>query len=236
MNMSFLSNVEIEALLTGANPPIKGIDGEVKAAGHQSALEAASIRLRVGRIFQLERAHDDRNHLVEQKGDTIIKEGGVVLVLTKEEMSFGPDIGGLMTPKSGGMAERGILITNTGHVDPGYKGHLRFVVINMGHEPFSLRIGDIVAKLLIFRMSMPSKPDWLEMHEPIPEPDTAAIKSLGYDFLNIEKRAAMIAETKAKEVAKDIMIQFGIPSFIFATVAACLLGVISVAITFAVGR
>lgn len=234
--MSILSNVEIQALLEGENPPIRGVAGELRADAHNSALEAASIRLRVGTIFQLDRDIDDKNKLIKQPGDTIIKEGGVVLVLTAEEIDFDANIAGIMTPKSGGMAERGILITNTGHVDPGYKGFLRFVVINMGHEPFCLRKGDIIAKLMMFKLAISAKPTWSDMHDPISAPDSQSVRPLGYDFLNIERRAAVIAEQKAKDVAKDIMIQFGIPAFVFGTLGACLLGVVTVAITFAVGK
>jgi dCTP deaminase len=234
--MSFLTNTEIETLLKGSEPPVLGIEGSTSVAAHESALEAASVRLKVGKIFQLDKNSESKNILTERLDETIIKEGGVVLVLTAEKMNLSSDLMGLVTPKSGGMAERGILITNTGHVDPGYKGNLRFVVINMGHEPFCLRVNDVIAKLMLYQLNQPANPDWSAMHSPIPVPTAQSARSLGYDFLNIETRASQIAEQKAKEVVNNILLSYGIPGFLLSTALACLLGVLSVAITYALTK
>ena len=52
-----------------------------------------------------------------------------------------------MFPKSGGVADRGILITNVGYIDPGYSGKLRYAIINMGNAQFTLRKGDFLGSV-----------------------------------------------------------------------------------------
>lgn len=177
--MSLLSNQELARHLTGPNALVTGIEGPIDPTAPNSALEAASLRLHAGRMYHLKRSGGGRNEFVESDSQLILKEGGVAFVLTKEVMNFDARHAGIMTPKSGGIAERGILITNTGHVDPGFKGPLRYAIINMGHEPFSLRAGDVITKLMIFRLETPAQPDWSGLHPPIQQPTEKTIQPLG---------------------------------------------------------
>jgi dUTPase len=229
--VGLLSNVELEAQLKGTTPLVQGLEQPVDRHAPNSALESASIRLRAGDIFQL---LPDGGGLRAVSDQIILKEGGVAFVLTKEIMNFDEHHAGVMTAKSGGIAEKGILITNTGHVDPGFKGRLRYAVINMGHEPFCLRAGDVITKLMVFRMGRSADPAWSEMHQPIPDPTTETIRPLGHDFLDIQRRAEKIASEKARETFNEMMISYGIPAALLALAISALVGVLGAAITIAI--
>lgn len=234
--MGLLSNIELERALTRVNPLVEEIDASLSRSAKDSALEAASIRLKAGRIFQLESVDGCKNRLREVEKELILREGGVAFVLTRERMNFDEEHAGIMTPKSGGIAEKGILITNTGHVDPGFKGPLRYAIINMGHEPFCLRVGDVITKLMIFRLDTKAEPAWDAMHGPIEDPTEETIRPLGHDFLNIQQRAEEIAARKSREVFSEMMIQYGVPAALLALAISALVGVLGATITLAMGK
>ena len=176
----------------------------------------------------------DGGQLREINDQIILDQGGVAFVLTKECMDFDSEHAGIMTAKSGGIAEKGILITNTGQVDPGFKGHLRYAVINMGHERFCLRAGDVITKLMIFKLDEPASPTWSEMHQGIADPTAESIRPLGNDFLDLQKRAEEIAARVAKEKFNEMMISYGFPAVLLAVVISALVGVLGAAITLGV--
>ncbi len=228
--MGLLSNVELEAQLKGEHPLVHGLENIDRfAAG--SALEAASVRLRAGRIFQL---MPDGEGLREINDQLILNQGGVAFVLTKERMDFDAKHAGIMTAKSGGIAEKGILITNTGQVDPGFEGHLRYAVINMGHEQFCLRRGDVITKLMIFSLDEAANPSWSEIHDAIPDPTAESIRPLGNDFLDLQRRAEHIAAKVAKDTFNEMMMSYGFPAVLLAIVVSALVGVLGAAIALSV--
>ena len=208
--MSFLSNQELRELLASTKPPVRYLPTDDSGNLVQSSLEASSIKLRVGKIYRIEKTGKDGEVFCDNKNDVILEQGDVVFVLTMEEMDFPADIGALIFAKSGGVADRGILITNTGHVDPGYKGHLRYALINMGREKFSLRSGDVFVKLLLFRMSERSNPAWFENNFSIPDPNFDTLRSLGGQFGGFDERAERISD----RVARDIFRKFGFYSLL----------------------
>lgn len=56
----------------------------------------------------------------------------------------------------------GMLIVNIGYIAPGYVGKLHFTVINLGKENLTLRKGDIITALLLFKLSKDTVPFGLE--------------------------------------------------------------------------
>src|SRR3954454_24161087 len=61
-----------------------------------------------------------------------------------------PGVAGLVTPRSGLAARHGVSVVNgPGLVDPNYRGELRVVLVNLGHEAFEGRVGDRIAQLLL---------------------------------------------------------------------------------------
>ena len=85
-------------------------------------------------------------------------------------------------------------MTNPGHVDPGYSGHMRFTLINMGHDDYPLIRGNPIATLLIFELSGPATKDY-RARRPTPTviPSEPAIPELSRDFIDYERRSREVA-------------------------------------------
>ena len=212
--MSVLSNVELEANLNSSSPFVTTNGSKVSRTDIQNPIEAASIRLSVGKIFQFRKMTGGVD-LVETRDQVILHQGEVAFVLTNETVVLDNLHVGLVTPKSGGVAEKGILITNTGHVDPGYSGNLRYAVINMGQEDFCLRRGDVLVKIMILRLGTKADPDW----------SANSIRPLGHDFLNLEARAKQIAEAASRDMVAKILREWGIPTLAMSLLLSAALGV-----------
>ena len=63
--------------------------------------------------------------------------------------SFPAEFGALVEDRSG-LALKGIC-TLAGVIDPGYRGELKVVLINLGKDPFRINAGDRIAQLRIIR-------------------------------------------------------------------------------------
>lgn len=71
------------------------------------------------------------------------------VVPTGLAMAFPPDYGALVEDRSG-LAVRGIT-TLAGVIDPGYRGEIKVVLINVTDAPISLAAGDRIAQLRLVR-------------------------------------------------------------------------------------
>ena len=57
---------------------------------------------------------------------------------------------GQVRPRSGLARKFGITLLNSpGTVDPGYRGEIRVLMVNHGPEPYTVRVGDRIAQLVI---------------------------------------------------------------------------------------
>jgi len=57
---------------------------------------------------------------------------------------------GLVHPRSGLALDQGLTVINApGTIDSGYRGEVRVLLVNLGHEPVSIAVGDRVAQLVI---------------------------------------------------------------------------------------
>jgi dUTP pyrophosphatase len=75
--------------------------------------------------------------------------GEIKALRTGLAFEFPPDFGALVEDRSG-LALRGIS-TLAGVIDPGYRGELKVVVVNLGIEIFRVNSGDRIAQLRIVR-------------------------------------------------------------------------------------
>src|SRR5580658_9219122 len=66
--------------------------------------------------------------------------GETAIITTLETLNLPSNVAAIGFPPSS-VSKQGLLMTNPGHVDPGYVGPMHFTVINMGREEFSLRKG-----------------------------------------------------------------------------------------------
>jgi dUTP pyrophosphatase len=95
------------------------------------------------------RPHDAGYDLASVE-ECVLAPGERRLVGTGVAVAIPPGIAGLVTPRSGLAANHGIHPLNApGLVDPNYRGELRVALHNAGDEPFSVRVGDRIAQLLL---------------------------------------------------------------------------------------
>src|SRR5438094_9876722 len=126
-------------------PPAPGGDW----LASNSAVQPSSIDLHVGQIFLPETKEGDPGHENTPLDSYVLEAGHTAVVITRESFSLPNDIAGIGFPPDS-VSSQGILMTNPGHIDPGYKGTLRFTLINMGRKRFSLRAGDSIVTVLLF--------------------------------------------------------------------------------------
>jgi dUTP pyrophosphatase len=75
--------------------------------------------------------------------------GEIQAVRTGLAFEFPPEFGALVEDRSG-LALKGIC-TLAGVIDPGYRGELKVVLINLGKDLFRINAGDRIAQLRIIR-------------------------------------------------------------------------------------
>jgi dUTP pyrophosphatase len=63
-------------------------------------------------------------------------------------------------PRSGLALKHSITMPNApGTIDPGYRGELRVILLNLGREPYTLHAGDRIAQMVVARYE---SVQWLE--------------------------------------------------------------------------
>lgn len=184
--MTLLSNQQIRAHLEAGELKISRND----EGGGRSVIgvQPSSVDLTVGRIFVPPRNDDDDQMVKEADGFYILKQGGSVLVTTREKICLPSSLAGIMLPKNGHFALKGVSVTNFGHVDPGFDGYLRYTIINMGRDDFRVEVGLTVAHLLIFKLEEPAKPDWTGVSAHSASSHESHARVLSRDFLSISDR------------------------------------------------
>ncbi|WP_392542281.1 dUTP diphosphatase [Oryzobacter telluris] len=83
--------------------------------------------------------------------DVTLQPGERALVPTGVALALPPGTIGLVHPRSGLAARHGVTIVNApGTVDSGYRGEVLVNLVNLDpHEPFTVRVGDRIAQLVV---------------------------------------------------------------------------------------
>jgi deoxycytidine triphosphate deaminase len=200
--MSLLTDEELIAAITVQPPAVPYVEGVAlpSAAADRyskdSPVQASSIDLHIGNIYLPGEKEDDLGGAKEPKDNYSLMTGETAVVTTAETLHLPSDIAGFGFPPSG-VFFKGLLMTNPGHVDPGYEGVMRFTVINMGKDPYFLGRGGRIVTLLLFRLNDTVHANW---HQRNPGgsslPNHAAISRLSRDFVDVKNRAEDIATKK----------------------------------------
>lgn len=187
--------------------------------GKDAPVQPASLDLHVGEIF-LPPAR--RRHLFDSLAfwryqdpprgrlEYDLKQGETAFIRTRERIGLSSSLSAFGFPPTE-VSTAGVLMTNPGHVDPGYEGFLHFTVVNMGREPFMLRTGNRIVTLLFVKLANAATADYaarrggkfgaLEI--------SAALQPLSNDFLDVERRSADIAVRKIREA--EFRSKYGTP-------------------------
>jgi dCTP deaminase len=229
--VNILSRREIIALFESRELKIESTDNYYEKSAKLSyskdnPFQLCSLDLRVGAIYIPESDDDDLGGISQPRTvDHILDTGATVLIETKEKITLPLNVGAICFSPSR-MALRGVMITNTGHVDPGYSGHLHFTAINMGKGPYGLKVNEIVCTMLLFKLSEEVEPYGKEIVEKLSTKHgvvnvssavSHSLPELSKDFVNVEKRARDIAE---KTIENKKVLQIYVPIVSAALIAA----------------
>src|SRR5512146_2920367 len=70
------------------------------------------------------------------------------MVPTGLKIELPPGYEGQVRPRSGLALKHAISMPNApGTIDPGYRGELRVILLNLGREPYTIRAGDRIAQM-----------------------------------------------------------------------------------------
>ncbi len=74
------------------------------------------------------------------------------LVATGLTLEIPPGYEGQVRPRSGLALKHAITMPNApGTIDPGYRGELRVILLNLGAAPYTVQRGDRIAQLIVAR-------------------------------------------------------------------------------------
>lgn len=213
--MSILVDTQLRAKVSAT--PSELIDTTVSSVA--PAIRGCSIELHIGPIFRpgIE-AGKEGSATNPHRLSVSLEQGDTAIIQTIESFKLDSFHAGFVFPSSR-VSIQGLLMTNPGHIDPGYSGPLHVTVINMGREPFSLQPGQPFLRAFINKLDAPAT-----TQPPTSSPVVQKLlNKLSPDFLNIKSRAEEAAKKHIdRAVLRTQWLQFVFP--VIATIAAAALG------------
>ncbi len=130
-----------------------------RARASRSGARARGVRVRVARVAGSEdlplpsyatagSAGLDLAAAVD--GDLVLEPGARALIPTGVRIALPAGYEAQVRPRSGLALRSGVLLPNApGTIDADYRGEIAVILLNAGHEPFTVRRGDRVAQLVV---------------------------------------------------------------------------------------
>jgi dUTP pyrophosphatase len=117
------------------------------------------LRIKIKRLrddaFLPEYAHgplEDSGMDLRAVEDAVLAPGATVLVSTGIAIELPPGYEAQIRPRSGLALRHAITLPNApATIDPGYRGEIRVILLNLGREPYQVRRGDRIAQLVVAR-------------------------------------------------------------------------------------
>jgi dCTP deaminase len=200
--VSFITDTDLDLLLSSSSPPLRGAgkfalstSGTVE---NPSQVQPCSIDLRIGDVFLP--SGSDSNQLV-RANEHSLGVGESIRVSTIESFSLPSDIGALLFAPAR-VTRRGVLVPDIGHIDPGFDGEIRLTLINVGKCAQKFSHGDVVATVLLFRLSKPVGKQFEQFPGAAEHYSRGLqdVNALSKDFLRVEERAKFCARKEARKV------------------------------------
>ncbi|MGA2737749.1 MAG: dUTP diphosphatase [Bryobacteraceae bacterium] len=83
---------------------------------------------------------------------TVLEPGTPRLVSTGLCIELPPGYEAQIRPRSGLAAKHAITLPNSpATIDPGYRGEIRVIMLNLGREPYEIEAGDRIAQMVVAR-------------------------------------------------------------------------------------
>lgn len=130
-----------------------------RARASRAGARARGVRVRVARVAGAEdlplpsyatagSAGLDLAAAVE--GEVVLEPGARTLVPTGLRIALPAGYEAQVRPRSGLALRHGVLLPNApGTIDSDYRGEIAVILMNAGHDPFTLRRGDRIAQLVV---------------------------------------------------------------------------------------
>src|SRR6266700_3695817 len=148
--MKLLKDDELQTLYVGTSPVITGVPIPSSHTDPKSPVQPSSIDLHIGKICVP--AEDASQPPSERtSGRHSLVPGQTAVLTTREHLRMRPNLAAIGFPPSH-VSVQGILMTNPGHVDPGYVGPMHLTVINMGRDSYDVSIGDAIVTVIFFEL------------------------------------------------------------------------------------
>lgn len=189
-----------------------------------SKIQPASFDLSVGRIL-LPIEDDASSDKPREESSLSLSQGETAVVETQEYLTLPRTIAAIGFPPAA-VSRDGLLMTNPGHIDPGFSGRLKFTVINLGKKPIELSAGKPICTLLFFSIQQPdfAYDELAKDQKPAPASEKALLRRLSKDFLNIEERAKANADRAVRNAQMAAPIITAITAAIVTFIATYLSG------------
>jgi len=142
-------------------------------------VQSSSIDLSVKKIH----IPDMKNNQKTRKSHLLLPGETVILELN-ENFQLANNLGGIVFPRNT-LSKNGIVMTNPGHIDPGYKGIISIYLVNMSKEPYPIGENSAVAKMLLFSTSSPTNGYQGKIVRKI---DNEQLDRMGKDFAGLEAK------------------------------------------------
>jgi dUTP pyrophosphatase len=96
--------------------------------------------------------HEDAGMDLHAVEDATLEPGVARLVSTGLTIEVPPGFEAQVRPRSGLALRHAITMPNApGTIDPGYRGEIRVILLNLGREPYTIHAGDRIAQMIVAR-------------------------------------------------------------------------------------
>ena len=192
--MAVLSDSDLVAAIGASRPLAIGSDAN-DCTSKDAVVQPASLTLRIGEIMRPCSKSGELGSADRPFKQLVLREGETAVVRTIEKLQVPADTCAIGFPPSH-VSLGGLLMTNPGHVDPGYYGHLHCTVINMGQEPYSLKQGDAIMRLVFIQLIRPAATpfDRRTGRSNVNPINEELLSRLSKDFLNVQSRSEQAAK------------------------------------------
>lgn len=117
------------------------------------------MKIRIQRLNQAAQLPRYAHGPLEDAGLDLCSVEGLTLepgmpraVATGLAIELPPGFEAQVRPRSGLALKHAITVPNApGTIDPGYRGEIRVILLNLGREPFAINVGDRIAQLVVAR-------------------------------------------------------------------------------------
>jgi dUTP pyrophosphatase len=96
--------------------------------------------------------HEDAGMDLRSVSDIVLEPGVPQLVPTGLAIELPPGFEAQIRPRSGLALKHAITLPNApATIDPGYRGEIKVILLNLGREPYTIHAGDRIAQMVIAR-------------------------------------------------------------------------------------